>query len=58
MNKINFDPCEHGWLDDDIGSVEYENWLDEYYENYAESIDIALNNYECGIYNELDRRSV
>lgn len=32
------------------------DWIDDLYEEWSEREDIALHNYECSIYNELDRR--
>lgn len=52
------DPFEHGWLDDDAGSVEFENWLDGRMREQEEDEAAALHAYECKVYNERDRRYV
>ena len=34
------------------------SWIDDFYEDYftERDIEIALHNYECKVFNELDRR--
>jgi hypothetical protein len=56
MLEKDIDPTDYGWLDDDAGSVEYSDWLDDLAREYEEDEAAALHAYECRIYNEPDRR--
>lgn len=57
MLEKDIDPPPGRWLDDDGGSLEYEEWLDnlaQQYEDrmYQENEAALLHAYECKVYNE------
>lgn len=54
MLDKHIDPPNDEW--DRTFMEESDYWIDDLYEEWLDKQEIALHNYECQIYNELDRR--